>query len=613
MSRSFLAELQRRKVIRVAIAYTVTAWLIAQVAGLAADSFQAPGWVMKMLITLLLLGLPVALIMAWAYDMTPDGLRRESVDSDGATDRATNTRTLDRIITFVLVLALAYFAYDKFVLDPARDQAMLEAAVAQSGEAPSEATPPENSQQPDVPSVAVLPFLNMSEDADNEYFADGLSEELLNLLVRKSRLRVAARTSSFSFKGKDVKISDIARELNVGHILEGSVRKSGDQLRIAAQLVNAEDGFPLWSETFDRKMDEIFVIQDEIAQKVAQALEVTLLGDSRAAPDVDPESYAAYLRGLHFLRQRGPDNVRRSADFFKEAVELDPNNAAAWSTLAFAYADQISFGILSREEFMPIVESALEHARRLDPGNAINRAAEGYIRKNLFWDWRGAQAAIASAHKIDPHSQPIRGWHASTLTSLGELDEAIRIYEGILATDPLSLSVHSALGIAYTKVHRYDDAVRIFAKQLELNPNYHWAHSNMGKAWLFKGDATRALEEINRNPDNIFKAASLPVVYYSLGRHAESDAAMQALIAEHGDAGGAFFIATAFSWRGDKDEAFEWLEKAYRERSGSIAYMLGENLLYPLLDDPRWPAFLEKVGLLEYWQAMPEEYGGVTQ
>ena len=596
---SLFAELSRRNVFRVGIVYAVTSWLIAQVADLAATTFLAPDWVMKMIIIILVLGLPVALLVAWAYEMTPQGLRRDTGSAGDQFDTVSQSSKLDRTITALLVLALAYFAYDKFVLDPARDLAMLESAA----DAAPEVTPTSDYQ-----TIAVLPFVNMSDDEDNEYFADGLSEELLNMLVKVPRLRVAARTSSFSFKGKDVKISDIARELNVSHVLEGSVRKSGNQLRITAQLIKADDGFHLWSETFDRTLDEIFVLQDEIAMKVTNALEVTLLGKSKM--DVSADSYTLFLRGIYFVRQRGPQNILKASEYLEEAVEVDPSNFVAWGSLAASYNELINFAVITRDEGVPLVRHAMEQALLGDPDDAFIRGAEGYIKKNLFWDWKGALKAIEHAYLLEPRDPVARNWRASLMNSLGRFDEATRLYGESYALDPLSLSLHSSLGIVYTKMHRYDEAIELFSKQLELSPNYHWAHSNRGKAYLFKGDPERALIEMEKNPDNVFKAIGLPIVYHSLGRKAESDAALQTLISEYAAEGNSYFIATVFSWRGEKDEAFEWLEKAFQAHDSGIAYMLGNNLLVPLIDDPRWPPFLAKVGLLEYWQAMPAEYGG---
>jgi len=596
---SLFSELQRRNVFRVTVAYVVLAWLLAQVADLVLDNISAPDWVMQTILLVLLLGLAPVVFFSWAYEVTPDGIKRESdVDRSDSVTHVTS-RKLDRTITFVLVLAVAYFAADKFLLSPAQPDST--PVTATTSDEVTETSTTDN-------SIAVLPFVNMSDDEDNEYFADGLSEELLNMLVKVPQLRVAARTSSFSFKGKDVKISDIARELNVSHVLEGSVRKSGNQLRITAQLIKADDGFHLWSETFDRTLDEIFVLQDEIAAKVAKALEVTLLGKSEV--EVNADSYTLYLRGVYFIRQRGPQNILKASKFLKDAVEVDPSNYIAWASLAASYNELINFRVMTRDEGLPLVRHAIDQALRGRPNDAFIRGAEGYIKKNLFWDWSGALVAVDRAHQLEPRNSVARNWRASLMVSLGKVEEATRLYGESYALDPLSLSLHSALGIAYTKMHRYDEAIDLFSKQLELSPNYHWAHSNKGKAYLFKGDAERALIEIKKNPENIFKASSLPVVYHSLGRKAESDAALQTLLSEYGEEGSSYFIATVYSWRGEKDKAFEWLEKAFQAHGIGIAYMLGENLLEPLLEDPRWPVFLEKVGLLEYWQAMPAEYGG---
>jgi TolB-like protein len=241
---SFFNELKRRNVFRIGIAYSIVSWLIAQIADLAADAFFAPDWVMKMIITVLFLGFPVALVMAWAYELTSEGLRRESDVGHGQSSVQANASKLDRTITIALILAVVYFSFDKFVLDPRRDAVMLESVTQQAPEASEPTSEPVPLDQSS--SIAVLPFVNMSDDAGNEYFSEGLSEELLNLLVRIPELRVAARTSSFSYKGKDTKIAQIGEELGVTHVLEGSVRKSGSQIRITAQLIKADVCFNLW-------------------------------------------------------------------------------------------------------------------------------------------------------------------------------------------------------------------------------------------------------------------------------------------------------------------------------------------------------------------------------
>ena len=560
---------------------------------------------MKMIITMLILGAPVALVMAWAYELTPGGLRREADIEPGQSSAQANASKLDRTITIALILAVAYFSYDKFVLGPRRDADLLESAGVQDQLAPE----PGETAQEIIRSIAVLPFVNMSEDAGNEYFADGLSEELLNMLVKIPDLRVAARTSSFSFKGKDVTVADIAQELNVSHVLEGSVRKSGDKVRITAQLIKADDGFHLWSENYDRTLKDIFVVQDEIASKVAQALEVELLGKSKAERGIAPEAHIAYLKGLQFLSQSGPANTEKALQPLIQATILDPEYAEAWANLAITYNEMINNGRMTREEAAPLVKSAIERAEDLDPNLALAWGIHGYIQKNLHWDWQAALEYTQKAYELEPNHASIMAWRASTLTTLGKLDDAVALYERAYVINPLGLSIHSALGLAYNKVRRHDDAIKTFERQIELSPNYHWAYYNLGRSYLYKGDAERALLEINKNPENHFKVAGLVMAYSTLGRENEAQTALKRLVTEYGSLD-AVIIAGVYAWRGDIDDAFQWLENGFERRAAGIAYILGSNFFESLIDDPRWADFLKKVELLEYWQAMPAEYGG---
>jgi len=609
---SIFNELKRRNVIRVGIAYTVVAWVIAQVAGLAADSFMAPAWVMKMIITMLLLGFPLAMFFAWAFELTPEGLRRESaVQAENSTTEKT-AQKLDQTIIYALILALAWFAWDKFVADPRRDQANLESALRDTVQESVEQASVDLQVPESERSIAVLPFVNMSEEAGNEYFADGLSEELLNMLVRTPGLRVAARTSSFSFRDKELKISDIAQELNVNHILEGSVRKSGDRVRITVQLIKADDGFHLWSETFDRTLHDIFAIQDEIASRVADALQVTLLGQQEREHGVTPEAYALWLKGLYFLQQRGEENYTKSAEALMQAIELDSHYAHAWELLAMVYYTQVSNGVRTREEGYVMAMDAIDRAMSLDPSEGSIWGAYGFLKKNLDWDWAEAREALDRAYQLDPHTSIIQVWRGSLIQTLGRVEEAIEIYEQALAADPLNVSVHSSLGILYRKVRRFDDAIVMFNKQLELRPQYHWAHYNLGKVYLFSGDAVQALAEIEKNPPNIYREMGQVLAYSTLGREAEAQAGLRRLVAEQGREN-PVWIAEVFAWRGERDKAFKWLEEAYIQKDIGLAYLLNSYVFENLRDDPRWVQLLQKLKLLEYWQAMPPEYGGPTK
>lgn len=599
-------ELQRRNVFRVAIGYIVSSWLLAQVADLVLENIGAPDWVMQTIMLVLALGFPVVVFFSWAYEVTPEGIKRESeIDRTQSITHVTAGK-LNRAITIVLIGAITYFAYDKFIVSPAREAVLIEATTQALAE---KVVIKQEESRESGKSVAVLPFVNMSEDSGNEYFADGLSEELLNMLVKIPELRVAARTSSFSFKDKDLKISEIANELNVSHVLEGSVRKSGNTVRITAQLIKADDGFHLWSENFDRTLDDIFVVQDEIASEVTRALEVTLLGKSQADLEINPEAYSLLLKGSYFLQQRGKENSEKSVGALMQAIELEPGYAQAWELLSMVYYQQIRLSLLTHEKGYILAMDAIDRALNLDPDQGVTWGAHGFLKKNLDWEWETANSALTKAHQLDPNSNIIRVWRASLIQTLGRLDEAINIYLQALAVDPLNTSIHSSLGILYRKTNRLDDSIAILEKQIELRPQYHWAHFNLGKTYLFKGDAAQALVEIEKNPVNVYRDLGLVLAYTTLGREAEAQAVLQRLVNQEGEQN-PVWIAEAYAWRGERDPAFEWLEKGFVQKDVGLAYLLGNTVFRGLRDDPRWVALLQKLNLLEQWQAMPPEYGG---
>jgi len=576
-----------------------------QVADVILNNIEAPGWVFQTILLLLGIGLLVAMFFSWAFEMTPEGLKREhEVDRSQSITLQTGKK-LNNLIVAVMALAIAYFTYDKFVLDASRDAALVEAAT----QAGAEQAASEGATRESDNSIAVLPFVNMSDDAGNEYFSDGLSEELLNLLAKIPELRVAARTSSFSFKDKDLQISEIAQKLNVSHVLEGSVRKSGDKVRITVQLIKADDGFHLWSENFNRTLDDIFRVQDEIASEVAKALQVTLLGYSEGEHEVDSQAYALRLKGLYFLNQRGKENYEKSEDVLLQAIALEPGYAEAWSALAFTYYQQTIQDFRTLDEGHTLTMNAIGRAISLDPEHGEIQGAYGFLKKNLDWDWDTAQTAFIKAHQLEPNSNWIRVWQASLTQTLGGLEEAIESYEQAISVDPLNTSVYSSLGILYRKVGRFDDSISILEKQLELRPRYHWAHFNIGKSYLLKGDAEQALVEIKKNPSNVYREVGLVLAYSTLGREAEARTALDYLISEYGEQNPTW-VAETYVWRGEKDQAFEWLEKAYTQKDIGLAYLLPNSVFENLRDDSRWEELLQKLDLLEHWQKMPPEYGG---
>ena len=334
---TFFDELKRRNVLRVAGLYVVGAWLIVQVADTVLPMFDATAGLPRVIVIVLAIGFIPALVFAWAFEITPEGLRREK-DVDRAESITPHTgKKLDRLIMVVLALALGYFAFDKFVLSPQREAEQVSTARK---EGRTEALVESYGEK----SIAVLPFVNMSSDPDQEYFSDGISEELLNLLAKVPQLRVISRSSAFSYKGKDVKLAQVAEELNVAHILEGSVRKAGNNVRITAQLIEARSDTHLWSETYDRSLDNIFAVQDEIAGAVVAQLKLKLLGAVPTAKTTDPKAYALYLQARQLHHQYTPEGFQQSIALYRQALAIDPNYAAAWIGLARAYRWQANLG-----------------------------------------------------------------------------------------------------------------------------------------------------------------------------------------------------------------------------------------------------------------------------
>jgi len=443
-------------------------------------------------------------------------------------------------------------------------------------------------------SIAVLPFVDMSQGKDQEYFSDGISEELLNLLSKIPQLKVAARTSSFSFKGKGVEIPEIARQLRVANVLEGSVRKSGDELRITAQLIRAAEGYHLWSETYDRKMDDIFKIQDEIAGEVVKELKVKLLGAAPKVRTTDPKAYALYLQARELGRQQTAEAFTKSDALYRQVLEIDPRYAPAWSGLARNFINKTTMGLLSSQEGYARAREAREKALAIDPDYAPAHAGLGYIA-DAENDQAGAARHYQRALSLDPTDLDILSNAASFLVDLGRLDEALALEEAVVRRDPVNLSALFNLGYHQRLAGRYDAAIASLRTLLSLSPNYGGAHVLLGTALLLKGDATAALAEIEQEKAEDWRMIGLPMAYCALGRKTDADAALNALIAKY-EKDDPYNIANDYAFCGDADKAFEWLEKAVAYRDPGLSEIVSENLFDKIHSDPRWLTFLSKIG-----------------
>jgi TolB-like protein/class 3 adenylate cyclase len=444
-------------------------------------------------------------------------------------------------------------------------------------------------------SIAVMPFVNMSDDKSNDYFSDGISEELLNLLAKIPQLKVTARMSSFSFKGKELDIPEVARRLHVAHVLEGSVRKAGDQVRITAQLIHAADGFNLWSETYDRKLDDIFKIQDEVAGKVVKELKVTLLEPQPKSRTTDPKAYALYLQAKQLARQFTAEAFEKSDALYHQVLEIDPRYAPAWSELARNFINKAVFGMVSSQEGLARAREVAEKALASDPDYAPAHAQLGNIAK-LQNDDAGAANHYERALALDPTDLSVVGNAADFLgVSLGRLDEGLALSEAVVRRDPVDTTSLTNLGYYQRLSGRYDEAIASLRTGLSLNPGSGGAHFQLGVVLLLEGDAARALAEIEEETNEAYRMIGLPMAYHALGRKTDSDTALTALVAKY-EKDGSYNIACVYAFRGDADQAFEWLDKALEYHDPRLTDIVTENLFDKIHSDPRWLPFLRKIG-----------------
>jgi adenylate cyclase len=466
-----------------------------------------------------------------------------------------------------------------------------------------------------TPSIAVLPFVNVSNDEENEYFADGVAEELLNVLSKIKGLRVASRTSAFSFKGMQVDIPTVAKKLNVGAVLEGSVRKAGDRVRITAQLVHVATDSHLWSETYDRTLEDIFAIQDDIAQSVVKELRTTLLGemaDAKVGKEVieavaaavkgrstDPEAHRLFLQARHFIDRLTREDITRGIGYLKEALALEPGFALAWAELGRAYATEADWGMASPAEGFGRAREPVARALALEPDLAEGHAGMGYLQMQYDWDWRGAEASYRRALELAPGNTLVLH-HAGMLAEcMGHLEEAITLHRRAVGQNPLSAQAYFRLGATFFAADRLADAVAALRMAVELAP----ARGITGRGWLsivllHQGCSEEALTEALRAPDEAFRLLALAIIHHAAGRRAEADAALQELTEKYADVA-AYQVAQAHAAQGQADLAFEWLERAYAQRDSGTVWAMIDPLFRSLHPDSRWAPFLRKMRLTE--------------
>jgi TolB-like protein/tetratricopeptide (TPR) repeat protein len=505
---------------------------------------------------------------------------------------ARSRKRMALVVASVISLALLGIAADRLWLSGRRT--MAPPATAAPG-VPAVPIIPEK-------SVAVLPFVDMSERKDQEYFSDGLSEELIDMLTKVPELRVPARTSSFYFKGKQATVPEIAKALGVADVLEGSVRKSGNHLRITAQLVRADNGYHLWSETYDRQLDDIFKVQDEIAGAVVKALKVSLLEGQtpRATPTTNTEAYTLYLQGRSFWQRHSAADNKKAADYLRHALELDPMFASAWAVLAVVIQDDfVIYSTSSYQKARAEAYPAAEQALKLGPRLSDAHLAMAQILHDLDYDFEGARAEINQALALDPGSSGAFRVAADQALTEGRLEEAGQLARRAVILDPLAVGNYRALGDAALLSRRLTEAEAAWRKALELNAAAEGIHYRLGAMLVLRGEPTAALAEMERNPDEPWRIAGLPLALDALGRRSEADRAL-AVALEKLAVNGPYQIAVIYAHRNDVDRAFVWLDRAYQERDGALSlYVKDDPMLSNLRHDPRYGALLRKMKLPE--------------
>lgn len=450
-------------------------------------------------------------------------------------------------------------------------------------------------------SVAVLPFTDMSEKKDQEYFADGMAEEIINLLAKVPDLLVPARTSSFYFKGKPTKVADIGRQLGVTHILDGSVRRSGDRLRVTTQLVRADNGYHLWSETYDREMHDVFAMQDDIANAVVQALQIKLMGGElsrQRGGTQNLEAYQLYLRARSARVQNSRSSLDAAREYLEQAIKLDPSYGIAWSELANSVLYLASDCLMDPTEGFESARHLAQRALQLSPGLADAHASLAIALMALERDWAGAETQSQQALAIDPTNTAALLGAGNLARTLGRWDDAEQHLHLALARNPLSPDVILSLAIVYHLAGRFADAEGLLRQLLELAPGFVGARQLLARTLLALGKPEVALAVVQQEADQEMRLWMLPTVLQASGRQDEANETLRALIAQWADRA-AYTIAMNHAYRGDRDLAVQWLERAYKQMDPDLLGIVGEPMFASMSDAPRYKAFLRKMNLIE--------------
>ncbi len=572
--KNFFHELKRRNVVKAAITYGVVSWALLQVSDILFSVLEIPSHSLRYVIYVLLCGFPVWLVLAYAFEWTASRFNGKTEEADEAASSNQSSGRLNTIIMGGLVVAVLLLIVDRFVSSDKKPSASVSAK-----------------------SIAVIPFVNMSNDKEQEYFSDGLSEELIILLGKIPDLKVIARTSSFAFKGKNEDLRAIGEKLGVANLLEGSVRKSGDRLRITVQLIKAEDGSNLWSEIYDRTLDDIFNVQDEIAAAVVSELQLTLL-KSVTNNSMSPEAYNLYLEGKFLADTRSKQNFEKAIEKLQEALSLDSTAAPAWAELGSVYSYQAGYGYIPTEEGYTLARKASEKALSLNPELAEALDNIGWI--NMYYDLNFSQAneVFSRALDLDPTNASALNNSAAIQGCLGHVDEAIALYNKAITADPLRPAGYNGLSLEYFYKGDWKKSEEAIRKVLEITPDYASAYYQLARIQLARNEGKAALESLEKEGDELWKLSGLSLAYAQLHRDEEANKVLKELIEKYTE-GAAYQIAATYAFRSEIDAAFEWLNRSYQLRDGGLTEILVDPAFKTLRKDARWKPFLKQLNLKE--------------
>src|SRR5437899_603684 len=579
---SLFAELKRRNVFRAAAFYAASAWLLVQIATQVFPFFHIAEWVVRWIVVAASIGFPFAMLFSWFYEWTPHGIQRESEIPPNESITRQTGKKLDRWIIAILALAVVLLLADKFVLH--KDAETAAAATTEK-------------------SIAVLPFDNLSRDPDNAYFCEGVQDEILTRLAKVADLKVISRTSTQHFKSTPENLPEIAKQLGVTNILEGSVQKAADQVRVNVQLINAMTDAHVWADTYDRKLTDIFAVESEIAKNIAETLQARLSGSEKSSiaktPTVNAEAYELYLKGRFFWNKRTGTDLRKAIDYFNQAIAKDPNYALAYVGLADSYLLLSSYAAVSPAESLPPARSALKKALELDDSLAEAHASFGLLT-TLELDLHRALDELKRAVELKPNYATAHHWLALAHLTLAQFDSAISEAKRAIELDPLSLVINADTSWIYFSARRYDEAEEQVRKTLEIGPQFFLAHYYFGEVLQFKGRLGEAIAEFQKAFELNNDPYSLAMLGQAYARNGQKDEAQKILARLNEEAKSNYVAPYALALvqiaLGDKDRSIEELERAYAQGETNYLFAIKvDPMLDDLRGDPRFEALADKI------------------